>query len=385
MRSWAEIDLDAIESNIKEIRRITNPNSKIMAVIKADAYGHGFFEMAEILALNGADCFAVATVEEALQIRRAGFEQDILILGGVDESSLGDLIKNNITLTAYTYTFAKSVSDTALNINKTAKIHIKLDTGMSRIGFVTGEDNDEEIADEIIKISKLDNIFVEGIFSHFSTSDEKNEAYTRLQFSRFMKMCDLIEEKGLKIPIKHIANSAAIMQYPEMHLDMVRPGIILYGLYPSDDVDKNRLSLTPAMTMKSVITHVKELPKGRGISYGKEYITDSTMKIATVPIGYADGYQRIFAREGHMLVKNQKVKILGRICMDQCMIDVTNVNNINTGDEVIIFTKDKITADSLAEWAGTINYEIVCMISKRIPRIYLKDGRMVKVVNYLNC
>lgn len=383
MRSWAEINLDAIENNIKEIRRITKPNARIMAVIKADAYGHGYLEVAETLATNGADCFAVAMAEEALQIRKAGFNQDILILGGVDSQMLIELIENNITLCVYTYDFAKMISDAAVDIGKKVKIHIKIDTGMSRIGYLADAGRDDEIIDEIVRISKLDNVFVEGIFSHFSTSDEKDKSYTLLQFERFVKLCTEIENRGVKIPIKHIANSAAIMQYPEMHLDMVRPGIILYGLYPSDDVDKSIIKLMPAMTLKSKITHVKCVPENRGISYGKEYITNTNKVIATVPIGYADGYIRRFAQKGQMLVKNEKVDIVGRICMDQCMIDVTNVNNINTGDEVIIFTNSKITADDLANWAETINYEIVCMISKRIPRIYLKNGRMVKEVNYL--
>jgi len=385
MRSYAEIDLNALENNIREIRRVTNPDSKIMAVIKADAYGHGFLETAKVLTQNGADCFGVATIEEALQIRCAGFKQDILILGGVDVSEIEKAVNNCITLSVYTRNFAKAVSDVAVRLNKTAKIHIKLDTGMSRIGFLTGSTFDDKAVDEIIEIAKFKNVYAEGIFSHFSTSDEADTAYTELQFERFTKMCKLIEEKGYSFKIKHIANSAAIMQYPEMHLDMVRPGIILYGLYPSDEVDKERIKLKQVMTLKSKITHVKELPPDRGISYGKEYITDEVKKVATVPIGYADGYLRIFAKEGYMLVKNQKVKILGRICMDQCMIDVTNVNNINTGDEVTIFTHEEITADTLAGWAGTINYEIVCMISKRIPRIYQKDGRTVNVVNYLDC
>ncbi len=383
MRSWAEINLDALENNIKEIRRVTNPDSKIMAVIKADAYGHGFFEVAETLAENGADCFAVAVAEEALQIRSAGFSQDILILGSVDMRKIDKLIENNISLCVYDFNLAKEISDCAAKHGKKVKVHIKIDTGMARIGYLSGVGNDKMIIDEIIKISQLQNIFIEGIFTHFSTADETDECYTRLQFERFMSICGDLESAGLNIPIRHAANSAAILKYPEMHLDMVRPGIILYGLYPSDEIDKNILKLTPVMTFKSRITHVKEVPSGIGVSYGKEYITDCSRLIATVPVGYADGYIRKFAGCGKMLLKNQKVKIVGRICMDQCMIDVTNVNNISKGDEVTIFTDREITADDLASWADTINYEIVCMISKRIPRIYLKDGRKVKEVNYL--
>ncbi len=383
MRSWAEINLDAIKNNIKEIRRITNPNAKIMAVVKADAYGHGYLETAEALAEGGADCFAVAAADEALQMRKAGFCQDILVLGGVDSEDIEKLIENNVTLNVYSRSAAKLVSNKAVKLGKTAKLHIKIDTGMSRIGYVAGAGKDDIIADEIVSISLLKNIYVEGIFSHFSTSDEKDGSYTRLQFDRFMKICEKTRERGLEIPVRHIANSAAIMQYPDMHLDMVRPGIIMYGLYPSDDVDKEKLSLIPAMSLKSRITQVKDLPSGRGVSYGKEYITEGTIRVATVPIGYADGYLRAFAKNGEMLVNNQKVPIIGRICMDQCMIDVTNVNNINIGDEVTVFTSEKITADTLAKIAGTINYEVICLISKRIPRVYLKYGRREKEVNYL--
>ena len=286
-------------------------------------------------------------------------------------------------LNVFDYEFAKALSYEAEKKEKVTKIHIKLDTGMSRIGFVVDDGDHEEIVDEIIKVSKLPYIEVEGIFSHFSTSDEGNREYTELQFKRFMQVVDALEQRGLHIPIKHICNSAGIMMYPEMHLDMVRPGVILYGMYPSDEVDKTRLNLILAMTLKSRITLVKDVEPGRGVSYGKEYITDRTTKIATVPIGYADGYLRKIAKKGRMLVHGVKVPIIGRICMDQCMIDVTNVHNIDKGDEAIIFGKEGITIDDVAEWLETINYEVACVIGKRIPRIYTRNGRAVKVLNYL--
>ena len=349
-RTWAEVDLDAIAHNIKEIRKITNPNAKIMAVVKADAYGHGFLEVAKTLLENGADRLAVAVLQEGKQLRSRGVTVPILILGASGEEAVEDLINFDITPSVFTYEFAKALSYEAERKEKVTKIHIKIDTGMSRIGFLAGENN-EEIVDEIIKISKLPYIEIEGIFSHFATSDEYDKSYTLLQYGRFMDVCNRLEEKGLNIPIKHICNSAGIMMYPEMHLDMVRPGVILYGMYPSDEVDK------------STITHIKEVEPGRGVSYGKEYITDKKTKIATVPIGYADGYLRKLAKHGKMIVDGVKVPIIGRICMDQCMIDVTNVH--------------------LAEWLETINYEVSCVIGKRIPRIYTKDGKAVKVLNYL--
>lgn len=382
-RTWAEVDLDAIAHNMREIRKITNPNAQIMAVVKADAYGHGFMETAKTLLENGADRLAVAVLQEGKQLRSRGVDVPILILGASSADDAEDLINFDITPNVFDYDFAKALSYEAEKKEKVTKIHIKLDTGMSRIGFVVGDDDNSEVIDEIIKVSKLPYIEIEGIFSHFSTSDEYDRSYTQLQFKRFMSIVKGLEDRGLHIPIKHICNSAGIMMYPEMHLDMVRPGVILYGMYPSDEVDKSKLDLRPAMTLKSRITLVKSVGKGRGVSYGKEYITDDITKIATVPIGYADGYLRKIAKNGVMLVNGVKAPIIGRICMDQCMIDVTNVHNINSGDEAIIFGSEGITIDDVAKWLDTINYEVACVIGKRIPRIYTKNGKAVKVLNYL--
>lgn len=382
-RTWAEVDLDAIAHNIREIRKITNKEAQIMAVVKADAYGHGFLETTKTLLDNGADRLAVAVLQEGTQLRKSGVDVPILILGASAPEDAEDLIEFGITPTVFDYEFAKALSDTAKKRGTVTKVHIKLDTGMTRIGFVINDEDNTEIINTIIKISKLPYLEIEGIFSHFSTSDEYDSAYTLMQFDRFMGVVNALEEKGLKIPIRHICNSAGIMMYPQMHLDMVRPGVILYGMYPSNEVDKSRLNLIPAMTIKSTLTLVKEVEAGRGVSYGKEYITDKTTKIATVPIGYADGYLRKIAKKGKMLVNGTEVPIIGRICMDQCMIDVTNVHNIDKGDEVIVFGKDKITIDDLAEWLETINYEIACIVGKRIPRIYTKNGKAVKVLNYL--
>ena len=381
-RTWAEVDLDAIAHNIKEIRKITNPSAQLMAVVKADAYGHGFLEVTKTLLENGADRLAVATLREGEQLRSRGVQVPILVLGALMEEDIEDYINFNITPNVFSYETAHAISYIAEKKEKVTKIHIKLDTGMSRIGFLTGENN-EKVVEEIIKISKLPYIEIEGIFSHFSTSDEYDDSYTRLQFKRFTDVINMLEERGLHIPIKHICNSAAIMMYPEMHMDMVRPGVILYGMYPSDEVDKSKLDLKPAMTLKAKVTLVKEVEPGRGVSYGKEYITDRVTKIATVPIGYADGYLRRLAKDGKMIVHGQQVPIIGRICMDQCMIDVTNVHNIERGDEVILFSDKGITVDDLARWLDTINYEVTCVIGKRIPRIYKKNGKAVKVLNYL--
>ncbi len=382
-RTWAEIDLDALKYNIKNIRKITKPDAYVMAVVKADAYGHGAVECSKVFLQNGADRLAVSCLDEALQLRRAKIYAPILILGASFDEEAEDIVANDITPAVFSYDFAKKLSAAAGALNKSAKIHIKLDTGMSRIGYLTDVD-DESLTEEIKRISELENIEIEGIFSHFSTSDEKNSDYTRLQLSRFEKVCKMLDDKGINIPIKHIANSAAIMMYPETHLNMVRAGVILYGFYPSDEVDEKRLSLKKAMTLKSRITCLKEIEDHRGVSYGKAYITGGKTRIATVPIGYADGYTRMLNGKAKILVNKTPVDVIGKICMDQCMIDVTNVNNINVGDEVIIFGVDTVTADTLARALGTINYEIVCMISKRIPRIFLNHKEVVQTLNYLS-
>lgn len=382
-RTWAEINLDALVDNIRQIRRITNPNAQIMAVVKADAYGHGVRECAELLLKNGADRLGVATLNEAIELRRIFDKVPILILGSSLESETDELVKNDITPNVYMLEFAKALSDSAVKYGKTIKVHIKLDTGMSRIGFPVTDGDNSGIIDEIIAISKFPMLEIEGIFSHFSTSDELDESYTNLQFKRFMSVCDGLEKRGLKIPIKHICNSAGIMMYPQYHLDMVRPGVILYGMYPSDDVDKKRLDLKYVMSLKSIITYVKDVECGRGVSYGKEYIADGKAKIATVPIGYADGYLRALAKNAKIAVGEKLFPIAGRICMDQCMIDVTGVNNINRGDEALIFGDGAITVDDIAKWLGTINYEVTCMLGHRVPRVYKRGGKTVKVLEYL--
>ncbi len=382
-RTWAEINLDAAEHNIRAIREITDPNAKIMAVVKADGYGNGFYEMADTFLKNGADMLAVAMLQEGIAIRRSGITAPVLILGTCLPDMLEGLIDYDITPNVYSYDTAESISEIAVKKGKTVKIHIKLDTGMSRIGYLVNDDTYESVIDEILKISRLPNIEIEGIFSHFSTSDEADGAYTRMQLDRFMSVCGGLEDKGLKIPLRHIANSAGIMMYPEAHLDMVRPGVILYGMYPSDEVDKTRLPLIPVMTFKSVVTNIKTAESGRGVSYGKEFVTPAPTRIATIAAGYADGYLRGIAKNGFIMVNGEKAPIIGRICMDQCMIDATNVHNISIGDEVILFGEEGVTIDDIAKSLNTINYEVSCGISKRVPRVYVKNGEAVKIRDYL--
>ncbi len=382
-RAWAEVNLDAIAHNVRAIRKLLKPETRLLGVVKADGYGHGFREVAKTLLQNGADSLGVATIDEAMQLRARNIKAPILILGHTPDSRAQDLVEHEITPTVFHYSLAKAVSCAAVKAGKLAKIHISLDTGMSRIGFNT---TDEDV-ETILSIHKLSNVEIEGLFTHFAKADEKDHAYTDMQFARFMDMADRLEARGLSIPVKHVCNSAGVMEFPQYQLDMVRPGIILYGQYPSEDVDKSKLDLIPAMELKAVITHISTKEKGVRVSYGGTYKTykDFT-KIATIPIGYADGYLRNFSNNADMIAGGQRVPVIGRICMDQCMIDVTSVNNINVGDEVIIFGKrgeEEISVTELASLLGTINYEILCVIGKRIPRVYLKDGKIVNVLSYL--
>ena len=387
MRAWAQINLDAVVNNIKQIRKITSPDAKIMVIVKADAYGHGFFEVASALTNNGADFFGVATVDEAIQLRNAGFSNPVLILGVIFRDDLEKIIQNDIMPVVFGYNFAKSISDTAVRLNKKAKIHIKLDTGMSRIGYVcSGSDSRERILESICNVASLPNIEIDGIFSHFAKADEKNEEYTILQYERFIDIVSALEQRGVHIPIKHICNSAGIIQYPEYHMDMVRSGIITYGLAPSSDVSIENMGLEPVMELKSVVTNLKRIKVDTPVSYGGNYIAKPGTRIATVAIGYADGYSRLLSGKAQVLINGKKANIVGNICMDQLMVDVTEIEDIKIGDEVILFGKSGnniITVESVAELMGTINYETICVIGKRVPRVYIRDNKTVNVLNYL--
>ena len=387
-RVWAEINLDAIYNNIRSIREYVSPSAKILGVVKADAYGHGFLHVANMLLQGGADMLAVACLDEAIQLKKSNFDCPILILGNSYIKEAEKIVTYDVMAACFEYDLAKAISDMAVKLNKTANIHIKIDTGMGRVGYRYTDDVDEcekSIA-EIIKIAALPNLKINGIFTHFAVADENDDEYTYLQFKRFCDICDKLKENGIEIPIRHCANSAALIRFPEMHMDMVRPGIILYGIRPSDFVDCSKLGLKPAMTLKAHITNVKKIEKGSSISYGRRFKATETRKIATVPIGYADGYSRLLSNKAQVLVGGILCNVVGNICMDQCMIDVTNVNNIAIGDEVILFgTGDsaELPVESLADKMGTISYEILCMISKRVPRIYIRNGSKEQSHNYL--
>lgn len=381
-RVLAIVDLDAIASNIKNIRAKVDKNSGIIGIIKADAYGHGSVETAKVLLDNGADWLAVAVVDEGLNLRKNGITAPILLLGYTPELRLNDVINNGFIQTVYSYDTAKKLSEAASALGKKAVIHIKIDTGMGRIGYRVNE----ESADEIVKISKLPNIDVNGMFTHFSTADEADKAYTLEQYNKFVKMNDMLEERGLHIPIKHAANSAAIMDFDNMMFNMVRPGIILYGAYPSDEVKKENLSLSPAMSIKTHVSYVKDVNEGDSISYGRKYTAPSKRRIATIPVGYADGFIRAYSNGGKVLVRGEYAPIVGRICMDQFMVDVTDIDGVEVNDEVVLMGRQgdkEITADFIASVLDTINYEVFCTLSKRVPRQYIQNGKIVKTIKYV--
>jgi alanine racemase len=354
-----------------------------MGVVKADAYGHGVMGVAKTLINNGVTRLAVSMLDEAIQLRNYGIDVPILILSYTDPIRAEEIVKNNVTQTVFSHDLAKALSDAAVRLKKRVKIHIKIDTGMSRVGFMPGY----SAVKNVVEISKLPGIIVEGLFTHFASADEKDKSYTYMQFERFMSICTELSRIGVHIPIKHVANSATIMEFPEMHLDMVRPGIILYGMYPSEEVNKNKINLKPAMTLKANVILVKEVEPDTSISYGRIFTTKRTSRIATIPIGYADGYTRLLTGRAKVLINGEFAPVVGKICMDQCMVDVTDLkSDVRVGDEVVLLGRqgeNEITAEDIASAVGTINYEMVCLIGKRVPRFYIEGGKISDVLNYL--
>jgi len=381
--AWAEIDLDAIAHNVLEIRRVIGEEVEMMGVVKADAYGHGVLEVVRTLLDNGVSQLAVSKLDEAIQIRKMGIRVPILIFGYTDPSRAEEIVINDVTQAVFSREMAQVLSKAAVKLCRSAKIHVKLDTGMTRVGFMP----DQGAIQSILELGKLPGLMIEGLFTHFASADETERDYTMMQFERYMNVCSELVKLGVHIPLRHVCNSAGIMQYPQMHLDMVRPGIILYGLYPSQEVDREKISLRPAMTLKANVILVKDVEPGTCISYGRTFRTSRPSKIATVPIGYADGYTRLLSNKGRMLVNGEYAPVVGRICMDQCMIDVTDLKHeVHVGDEVVIFGSQNgacISVDEVAADIGTISYEMICIIGKRIPRVYLKGGRISSVLNYL--
>ena len=380
-RIYAKIDIDAIVHNLNECKRRIPEGTKVLAVIKADGYGHGSVELARQLE-DKTDYFGVAVIEEAVELRRAGIKNPILILGYTSPSQDELLVKYDITQNIYTYEMAKRLSDKAAELGKTAKIHIGLDTGMSRVGF---RDSDESV--EIIKkIKELPNLCMEGLFSHYARADEKNKKTAFLQSERFDLFIDKLEKTGVNIPIKHLSNSAAVEEL-EKQYDMVRFGISLYGLYPSEEVDKSSVDLVPAMELRTKIVNLKTVPSGCGVSYGHTFVTHRETRVATIPVGYADGYPRALSSKGRVIVNGQYAPIIGRVCMDQFMVDVTDIQgDLRVEDEVILMGSDNgctISAEEIGNMSASFNYEFVCNVARRVPRVYFKDGKPYKEVSYI--
>ena len=366
-RCYAKIDLDAIVSNFESLKKRVKAGVKTCCVVKADAYGHGSVQVARVLE-DKTDYFAVAAIEEALVLRENNIKKPILILSYTDPSLYETIVENEITATIYNLDEAKLLSETALRLKKKAKVHVALDTGMSRIGFYP----DEKSADIIKEISCLDGIILEGMFSHYAKADYFDKTSANAQTKLFDSFISLLEERNVNIEIKHICNSAGIIEFDKQY-DMVRMGVSLYGMYPSDEVDKNRVSLKPTMRVVSHVIHVKKIEKGCGVGYGHVYVADSERKIATVSIGYADGYNRSLTGKGYVLIGGKKAFIKGKVCMDQIMVDVTDIENVKVGDEAVIMGKDgseEITPEILGELCESFNYEVVCTFMPRVKRIY---------------
>lgn len=374
-RVYAKINLDAIAWNLKSIEEKIPENTRIIAVIKADGYGHGAVIIAkEIEESDRIFGFAVATAEEAFSLRRNGIQKPILILGYTFEPDYFELIRQEIRPTVYSYEMAEAFSKAAKTCGKKAYLHIKIDTGMGRIGYQATE----ESADEIVQIAALPSIVPEGIFTHFARADEQDKTAAYEQYRKFLSMIKLLEERRLEIPLKHIANSAGIAELGEAAMDLVRAGIILYGLWPSEEVSKNTISLRPVMEIKSKIIHIKTLEAGSCISYGGTYCLKEPRRIATIPVGYGDGYPRGLSSKGYVLVHGMAAPILGRVCMDQFMVDVTEIPDVKLLDSVTLLGKDgagTITMEELGALSGRFNYEFACDIGKRVPRIFYKNNQ----------
>ncbi|MCP4749280.1 MAG: alanine racemase [Proteobacteria bacterium] len=378
----AEIDLKAIDHNIRELRRVTSPKAGLMAVVKANAYGHGAVEVAKQAIKSGADALGVARIDEGIELRKANIAAPILIFGYTTPEAAAELLEYDLIPTVFSYENAKALSEAAEKRKSKIGIHLKVDSGMGRLGFLPdclgavdmSAAGKKAAIRQIESIAGLPGLEIQGIFSHFAISDSADKTSAKRQFEIFTEFLDGLRQVGLDFPLKHAANSAATIDMPETHLDMVRTGIAIYGLKPSEEVDFSRIDLEPAMTIKTKIVHLKEVPAGFKVSYGSTYVTEKPTAIATVPIGYGDGYNRLLSSRGCMLIGGRRAPIVGRVCMDLTMLDVGHIPGATLEDEVIVLGRqetESITADEIAASLNTINYEIVTAITARVPRIYL--------------
>lgn len=381
-RVCAEIDLDAIAYNMEQMKNRIGEGARLIGVIKTDAYGHGAVPIAQMFEkIPYIWGYAVACLDEGMILRKNGIEKPVLVLGCVFPDQYEDMIRYDIRAAVYTEEMAEGMSRTAVRLGKDAYFHIKIDTGMGRIGFPVTE----ESADTIRRICSLPNVCPEGMFTHFAKADEADKSYTRMQHDRFMWMKEQLEKRNVSIRYYDCDNSAGIIDFPDMKHDLARAGISTYGMYPSDEVDKSAVDLKPALSLKSHVIFVKEVEPGTSISYGGTFTADRKMRIATVPVGYGDGYPRSLSNKGYVLIRGKKARILGRVCMDQFMVDVTDIPDAAFMDQVTLIGSDgeeRITVDDLAELSGRFNYEFVCCLSKRIPRVYRRGGEIILQTDY---
>jgi len=376
-RVWLEIDLDAVSHNIKTIRRIAGKNSEIMAVVKANAYGHDAIEISRVALESGATRLGVGALEEGIILRKAGIEAPILVLGLTLEDQIDPLLFYDLVPTISDLQTVKALSQAVVKYKKNARIHIKIDTGMRRLGIKS-----ERALDFIKRVKKMNNIKIEGLYTHLAAADEEDKSYTKLQFARYKRVVNELEKEDIHVPLKHMANSAAILDLPYTYLDIVRPGITIYGLFPLP-LAKRTIKLKPVAKFKTKIIFIKKVDGGESIGYGRAYTTTKETTVATLPVGYADGYPRLLSDRGEVLVRGRRAPIIGRICMDLCMIDVTSIPAVQVGEEVVLWGRQEgknISVEEIAEKTGTINYEIICMVDKpRVSKVFIKKGKPFKV------
>nr|WP_294679887.1 alanine racemase [uncultured Blautia sp.] len=374
-RIKAMVSLDAIAHNFQEMHKKIKPGTKIIAVIKADGYGHGATAIAKLIhEYDYIWGFATATAEEALELRHAGVTKPILILGIVFPEYYEELAAEDIRITISDLNTAINYAAAGSRIGKDVHIHLALDTGMTRIGYADVPDNVEKIEE----VANIPNLIIEGMFTHFARADEVDRTPALRQLDRYLRFADLLEKRGIHIPVRHCSNSAGIMRVPEANLNVVRAGITIYGIYPSEEVEREALDLIPAMELKSHVSYVKNVERGTAVSYGGTFVTERFTRMATIPAGYADGYPRQLSNKGWVLIHGQKAPILGRVCMDQFMVDVTDIPGVKAGDEVTLMGRDGdefISVETLGDISGRFSYEFVCEISKRVPRVYIRDGK----------
>jgi len=365
--TWVEIDLNALRHNLSALKKRVGPQTKILGIVKADAYGHGDYEISRVLLNNGVEMLGIAILEEGIQLRDKGIKAPLLLLGGIFEDQIDTVIQYGLTPTIYDLKLAEVLSKRAYYFNTIMKVHVYVDTGMGSIGVK------HDKAVEFVKFAKnLKNLLIEGIYTHCSSSDEKDSAFTNLQIKRFRDVLDALDASKACIPLRHMANSGAILGYPEAYFTMVRPGLSLYGLYPSADVSRD-IGIRPVMSFKTRIIHIKDMESGDVVGYDRAYRITKPTRVATLPMGYADGYNRLLSNQGEVIIRSKKASIIGRVCMDQCFVDVTNIKDVSVGDEVVLYgrqAQESIPIESIAKQLNTIPYEVTCSISKRVPRIY---------------